>query len=148
MLAQYSEEDAERIVEFILLKDTFTFPEEPIDRRTISKQVQAYCLESGMLEQRGRRLYRAPFSLLSLLETLPPECLWLLVRPMLTRDVVGYDIISHPGWNKLSLKPQNYKHPSKNCLSYMCEILSLLHAYGYIDFKYIGDVWEIRKLPI
>lgn len=142
---EYSAKDAQRIVDFILQKDTFTMPEEPVDRKTLSKQVQTYCLESGILEQRGRRLYRVSFRFLPLIETLPPECLWLLIRPMLTREIVGYDITTHPDWSKLSLKPPYNRRPSESYLSHMRKILWRLHTHGYIDFKYIDDVWEIRK---
>jgi hypothetical protein len=59
--------------------------------------------------------------------------------------MVGYDITTHPDWSKLSLKPPYNRRPSENYLSYMRKILWLLHTHGYIDFKRIDDVWEIRK---
>ncbi len=147
MVAEFSPEDTQKIAEIILQKDVFTLPEEPLDKRTLSVAVIEFCLDNGIIVKRGRRLFRDPFCLLPLIEaeTLPVESLWIIFEPMLVRDIMGYDIVTHPGWSKLSLSPPRNKRPSRSHLSYMVRILERLHRCGYVDFKHIDDVWEIRR---
>lgn len=115
-----------------------------IKRASLTKQVIKYALDWGLLELRGKRLYFPLYSSFRPRYDLPTECLWRMVKPMLsTEHHTGYTIVNNPLWSSLNIYPQNSIHAKDGDMEEKQDILLELDKHHYIFFQFSGTTWNI-----
>jgi|SRR5579859_48842 len=118
----------------------------PVDARTLTKQVKAYAVGWALLAKRDGRLYLTSGSMFIPRAYLPTEALWRLVQPMLREDgATGYSIVNNLQWKHLNIYEQNNKYASDRDLREKEDILLELSRHHYINFQMAGTTWCIYR---
>ncbi|MBA2392859.1 MAG: hypothetical protein H0V70_08960 [Ktedonobacteraceae bacterium] len=142
---EFSSNEIDAIV--ALLKSKRDKVEGIVDRRRLTKKVQMYALEVGLLKWEHDRLVYASRQPLSS-EQIPVECLWRIVKPMLSNGVTGMALRNGIHWSHLWIPNHSEEQPSPQALQLMNAILFKLHQFGYIKLYNYGDVWEVHFKPL